>query len=597
MNKHSIKPTIENNILVMDGAMGTYYRSKFDNQEAFSEHANLSHPMRIQKIHQEYIEAGAKLIKTNTFSANPYSMNISWSEVEKTIVKGYEIASRAAQGKDAWVACSIGPLPEQQELSHEEQLTTYNRIIDIFLTQEAKLFIFETFSDTKIINELVNSIRTKDTDIEVIALFSVNYQGYTKKGIGLNKLLKDVSSQENLVSVGFNCGVGAGHMVQLMKTIELQTQMLIVSPNAGFPEKLLDRTSYQNNGEYFAERAIEMCQLGARIVGGCCGTTPTHIQAITDQMMHLKTIPQKLAPKVAKQKTALPPIENVFNKKLDQNEFVVAVELDPPYDIDVRKLMEAAHLLKAEGVDILTIADSPLGKVRLDSILMACKIKREVGIDVMPHLCCRDKNRIAIRAMLSAAYVEGIRNYLLVTGDPLSDGEHDEVKGVFNMNSVQLMSYAKEMNGGYPLEDPMIYGGALNPKLPNIKRVITRVKDKMAAGASYFLTQPIFDKKDIDHIKRIHEETGAKILGGILPLVSYKNARFIHNEFTGMNISEDVLNSFHPEMSRQESEDIGVKLAVNIAREMKPFVNGFYFMTPFNRASMIVRILKESQLR
>ncbi len=283
---------------------------------------------------------------------------------------------------------------------------------------------------------------------------------------------------------------------------------------------------------------------------------------------------------------------NHFHEKLQNNEFVIAVEIDPPFGYDVTKLMEAAHILKAEGVDLLTIADSPLGKMRLDSIMMATKIHREVGMDVMPHLCCRDKNSLAMKAMLSAAYVEGIRNYLLVTGDPLPDGSRSESKAVFHMNSIKLMSLVKEMNHDIKDEDYFVYGGALNPKLPNIESVITQVMKKKEAGAQYLLTQPIYTKEEMDTLIKIKERTGIKILGGILPLVSYRNARFIDNEFAGMNIPEEIIHRFNPEMSREESEAVGIECAVEVAKTLKGVVDGLYFMTPFNRATMIAKILK-----
>lgn len=593
MNNENFKILLDQGIVLMDGAMGTYYAAKQNDEVHLCENANISSPDVIRNIHAEYIEAGAKVIRTNTFSANSFDLNVSFEKVKAVIKGGYEIALEATKGKEVLVACSIGPITESSDLTEEAVLKEYDRIIDTFLELGAELFIFETFSHTEYIHHFVKHIKDKNKRAEIIAGFAVNHQGYSKRGLSIKRILQDLEVIEGLTAFGFNCSVGAGHLNNLLKQVDAGKYPILAMPNAGYPEVIVDRTFYRDNAEYFAETMMEICNLGIQIIGGCCGTTPKHIQMISKALSKLGDIS---LPKLEETKTGKffsKKITNTFFEKLSKDEFVIAVEIDPPSGYDVTKLMEAAHILKAEGVDILTIADSPLGKVRLDSFMMAAKIHREVGIDVMPHLCCRDKNSIALKALLSAAYVEGIRNYLLVTGDPIPDGSRNEAKAVFHMNSVKLMSLVKEMNEEIADEDHFIYGGALNPKVPNIDKVVEIVLKKREAGAKYLLTQPIYTEKELQNIAYIKEKTGIKILGGVLPLVSYRNARFIDNEFAGMNIPDEIINRFKPEMSREEAEAVGIECAVEVAKAMRSVVDGLYFMTPFNRATMIAKILKK----
>ncbi len=512
-------------------------------------------------------------------------------EVNEVLKKGFDIATACAKNKDVFVACSIGPITEVSESSDIEILQEYFRIIDVFLSLGAKTFIFETFSHTDYIQKFLSYILDKNKNVEVIALFTINSHGYSKKGIGHKRMVAELNTLEGLTAFGFNCGVGAGHLYNIYKNMDLDQKFYAAVPNAGYPEKIYDRTLYMDNADYFADKIIDICKLGVKIVGGCCGTTPTHIQRISEQLKNLEIEAYTKRSHKESRDLVFQKRENPFWDKLDKGEFVIAVEIDPPFGYDISKLMEAAHILKAEGVDILTIADSPLGKMRLDSLMMSAKIYREVGIDVMPHICCRDKNVIALKSVISAAYVEGIRNYLLVTGDPLPDILRNEIKSVFNMNSVKLMSLVKEMNEELTNDDVFIYGGALNPKGVNLEKIIEKVCRKKEAGAKYLLTQPIYTNEDIQRVKEIKERTGIKILGGILPLVSYKNARFINNEFVGMNIPDNVISRFRPEMSREVAEEIGIDISVEVGKALKGVVDGLYLMTPFNRATMIGKIL------
>ena len=586
-----IKEYIKKNILLIDGAMGTYYAQKTGDNNTLSEKANINNPDIIFDIHKEYIEAGAKVIRTNTFAANQYILKYPKYMIKDVIQSGYSIAKKATKDTDVIVACSIGPIPEKKDVPHEEIMKEYYFIIDTFLELGANIFWFETFAHIEYINGFVEYIKNKNKNAEIFAQFAVNLYGFTKRGVSNKRIIDEALKIKGLTAFGFNCGIGAGHLYNLLKRVDLKESNFVAVPNAGYPDNIYDRTIYMDNAEYFADTMFNVCQLGVKIIGGCCGTTPKHIKAISDRLNNSEDI--KIKPttinKIKKYEYNI--TENNFYNKIRNEEFVIAVELDPPFGLDINNIMEAANELKANGVDIITIADSPLGKPRLDSLMIAAKIKREVKIEVMPHVCCRDRNLISLKSQLLTAHVEGLRNYLFVTGDPIPSEERSEIKSVFNLNGIRLMKLAKELNYEINQNDGFIYGGALNPYVQNIDKAIERVNQKIEAGAKYLLTQPIYDETGIENIIKIKEKTDIKIIAGILPLVNYRNAIFLHNEFPGMNIPIDIIDMFKPDMEREEAENVGVKIAVSIAQKMKNKVDGFYFMTPFNRSKMIVKIL------
>lgn len=587
-----LKDYLKNKILVADGAMGTYYSIKTDKNTTVSELANINNRKIIETIHNEYIDAGAKLIRTNTFSANTVSLKCSRIELRKIITEGYDIAAHCAKDKEVFVGASIGPIPEKLDSDEDSILDEYYFIIDTLLDQGADIFIFETFSNTHYIKKLSKYILSKNEQAEIIAQFKVNSFGYSKDGISARRLIEEARKINGLVAYGFNCGIGVRHLYKVIRLLDIEDENIVAIPNAGYPDKIYERTVYRDNAKYFGEAIIDIKKLGVKIIGGCCGTTPSHIKEIVKSLdgdYEPSSISHRNAVKKARNVNVVP---NRFYKKLQDNEFVVAVELDPPHNGSAMKIMECAHRLKAEGVDVITIADSPLSRPRADSIIIANKIAKEVGIDVMPHICCRDKNVIALKSVIMGAHIEKIRNLLLVTGDPIPSEERIETSSVFNVNSIKLMELVKELNVDYDNDDAMIYGGALNPNLTHVDKIIKRIKRKQEAGAKYLLTQPVYNEKAINNLKMIKENTDIKILGGIMPIVSYRNAQFLNNEIAGIEIPDDVCNMFSKDMTREEAENVGVRVAVDMALNIKEIVDGIYLMTPFNRVEMVSKIIK-----
>lgn len=582
----TIKEKLKQQKLLFDGAFGTYYSQIHDTKE-LPELANTKYPERVREIHKEYIQAGANIIRTNTFASNTISMNTNWENVEENIRQGYRLAQEAAKNTDTYVAADIGPIPYDNPSQRESIAKEYIKICHTFLEEGAEIFVFETLSDMEDVYEAIRYVGEKAF---IIVQFSVNQFGYSNSGLSARKLIQRGEQMEEIDAVGFNCGVGPGHMQQIMKGIMYSGKKMVTAlPNAGYPQIVRDRMIFNNrNIDYFVTKVSDIATECADIVGGCCGTTPEYIQKIKEKIsLEQRT---KTTIEIEKKEEKKPKISSSFfagkeGKKL------IAVELVPPLGSDDEKLMDAAHLLRKSGVDVLTFPDSPSGRTRADSILMAEKVARETGMCVMPHICCRDKNAIAMRSQLLGAYINHIRNFLVITGDPIPSIVRNSVKSVFNFDSVGLMSIMNDMNEESFEETDICYGGAINQERRNLEIEIQRVKKKMEAGATFFFTQPMCTKESAERVRRIKEETGARILCGIMPFVSFRNATFIKNEITGINVTDEVLSRYREDMTKEEGEQVGVQLAKEIISYVEDFADGYYFSFPFNRVYLLEKIM------
>lgn len=572
--------------ILFDGAFGTYYASLFDTKE-LPELANELYPERVLQVHKEYMEAGAQIIRSNTFASNTATLSQGWQRVEDNLRKGFRLAKEAADTTEVLVAADIGPIPydtlEEKNYVSEE----YKKISKVFLEEGAKIIVFETMSDLEDIREAIEFISDQ---AYIIVQFCMNQFGYSYMGLRGKKLMEQAQKIPSIDAIGFNCGIGPGHMIKLIGEIApFENKKLILLPNAGYPQSFQNRLQFEdNNIDYYVEKLCEMAELGADFVGGCCGTTPEYIKRIKERL-NTQTADKGIVVKI-KHSACKKKEENAFfagkgGKKL------IAVELAPPLSVDDEKLMDAAHLLKKSRVDVLTFPDSPSGRTRVDSVLMAGKVSKETGIPVMPHICCRDKNAIAIRSLMLGAHINGIRNFLVITGDPIPSVARSSIKSVFNFDSTGLMRLIKEMNEEQLEHSPMCFGGCINQGRRNLDLEIGRVKKKMEAGAVFFMTQPVSTKESADRVRKIKEETGARILCGIMPFVSLKNATFMKNEMTGIEVTQEVLNRYRPEMTKEEGEEAGILLAKEMMALMDDFADGYYFSFPFNRVHMLEKIL------
>ncbi len=595
----TIKDRLTSRKMLFDGAFGTYYAQLYNTKE-LPEMANIQYPDRVKAIHKEYMEAGAQIIRTNTFACNSMALDMSWEEVEKNIRQGYRLACEAvneyeAEKKEAdsngntdiYIAADIGQLAYNSQLTAEEAAREYVRICKTFLEEGARLLVFETFSDVEDIKEAVEYIGDKAL---VIVQFSVNQFGYSNSGLSARKLVERAEAMAAVDAIGFNCGVGPGHMQQIIRNINFSGNKLLTAlPNAGYPQIISNRMIFDNkNVDYFVSKVCDIAADGADIVGGCCGTTPEYIRKISKKLVYAQP-----GRKVARIKAVAKPVQSLNSAFYagKEGKKLIAVELAPPLGSDDEKIMDAAHLLQKSGVDVLTFPDSPSGRTRADSILMAEKVARETGMCVMPHICCRDKNAIAMRSQLLGASINNIRNFLVITGDPIPSVMRSSIKTVFNFDSTGLMRIMSDMNEEQFAKTPLCYGGAINQGRRNLDVEIGRVKKKMQAGATFFLTQPVSTLESANRVRLIKEETGARILCGIMPFVSLKNAIFMKNEMTGIDVTDEVLARYREDMTKEEGEQAGIKLAKEMMALTADFADGYYFSFPFNRVGMLEKIL------
>lgn len=591
----NIREYLKKSKLIADGSFGTYYSQKYKTVD-IPEYANITAPQRISEIHTEYINSGAKLIRTNTFASNTYSLDCSIEQVKKNIKAAYKIAKEAVEqsGKEIFIAGNIGPVPAVFQPDFEAVEEEYYQIAKTFIDEGADILCFETFTQSEHIMPAIKRIK-EECNPFIIVQFCVNQYGYSEAGESAERLVSETAFSKCVDAVGLNCGVGPAHMQQILSRINLNNNCFVTAmPNAGYPLLVRNRVKYADNPIYFASKVNDMALLGADIIGGCCGTTPDYIREVAKTVDLTPTV--KSDETSANNENEKPVIKKSFFRNADgtiKDKKLIAVELAPPFGADDKKLLEAAHMLKGLGVDVLTFPDSPSGRTRIDSVLMAQKVKNVTGLEVMPHICCRDKNAIAMRSTFLGASINDINNFLIITGDPIPVMARQVVKSVFNFDSVGLMRIADEMNSEALKDSPLTYGGAINQSRRRIESEIKRVQKKMEAGAEFFLTQPVFTAEDAERLRRVKEETGARILCGIMPLVSRKNALFMKNEISGVNVTDEVIERYPENADREDGENVGVELAKEMIAATRDFADGYYFSFPFNRTYLLKRIIAE----
>ncbi|OOM14312.1 bifunctional homocysteine S-methyltransferase/methylenetetrahydrofolate reductase [Clostridium saccharobutylicum] len=589
-----IREYLKKNILICDGAMGTYYSELTGNDITYCEFGNINNKDIIKRIHEEYINAGAKLIRTNTFSANRYDLGISFDKLKDIITSGINIAKEVTENTYVFIGASIGPIREESiDECDSDILDEYKFIVDCFIENNIDIFIFETLSNYNYLKEICRYIKSKNPNSFILTQFAVKPDGFTRDGLSVTKIINNVKGINEIDAYGFNCGSGPTHIYDIIKKINIDGDIVSALPNAGYPEIIHERTVYPNNPIYFAQKVNKIKSLGTSIIGGCCGTNPVYIKELANLINKNVNVVNTLTKNEEETNKLENNQENSFKNKLDNNEFVIAIELSAPINTDISKLMQGAKLCKENNIDLVTIPDSPMSRVKAESTIISAKIKREIGIEAMPHICCRDKNINAIRSGLIGAHIENIRNVLAITGDPISDASKVETKSVFNLNSFKLIELIDDMNSEVFNNDNILIGGALNLNVLNKEVEFNRMMKKIEKGANFFLTQPIYDEHAIEFLKKIKERTNVKILGGLLPIVSYRNAMFLNNELPGVTIPEKYINMFSEDMTKEEGQQVGIDIAVEIGRKLKGLCDGLYFVTPFNRVNMLIEIINK----
>ena len=583
----NIRELLQTRPLLFDGAMGTYYRAA---PGVECEQANLTDPAGVLAVHREYLAAGADAVKTNTFSLPRLAAahTPGWEQLAQT---GWKLAVQAAGETGAAVFADLGPAPDTEVVPAGQ---VYTAVAKQFAALGARNFLFETLSSDAGLLDAVGAIKAEVPDAFVLVSFAVLPDGYTREGMYCKDLARRMQESGIVDAVGLNCVSAPGAMRTLAKQLG-GTLPLSVMPNAGYPVVTRTQVKYQGRPEYFARELGRLAAEGTvQILGGCCGTTPAHIAALRAELDRLPVV-EKTAPAEEFSTVKKQTVENedAFLRKLNAGEKVIAIELDSPRNADLTGYLEGAKKLQAAGADLLTIADCPIAQARMDSSLVACRVHRELGLCTLPHMTCRDRNLNATKALLLGLYAEGVREVLAITGDPIPTAERDEVKNVYQFNSRKLAQYIVSLAGeGREMPGPMTVFGALNLNARNFDVELRRAKEKLENGMSGFLTQPVLSAQAVENLKKSRETLGAdaKILAGIMPVVSQRNAVFMENEINGIHVEDWIIEKFAG-LDRAQGEELGLAISLEMAKAALPYADGLYLMTPFNRVALMERLI------
>lgn len=580
-----LKTYLAHHPLVFDGGMGTYYKAA---PGLACEQANTADPDGVLAVHRAYLEAGAQALKTNTFglTAMAARQEPGWQALADA---GYALAVQAAQDK-AYVFADLGPVPDTEERPAGQ---VYTEVAERILDQGAEYFLFETLSSDAGVLEAVQAIRARCPHAFVLVSFAALPDGYTREGLACSQLLQRMQASGLVDAAGLNCVSAPGAMAALVQQLGRQGLPLSVMPNAGYPVVARSQVRYQGKSAYFAKTLAALAGRGVRILGGCCGTTPEHIRALTEALKEQPALGPAFAEPGAVPAAHQPAeTEDAFLCKLRSGQPVIAVELDSPKTADLSGYLASARRLQQAGADILTIADCPVARARMDAALVACRVHRELGLCVLPHMTCRDRNLNATKALLLGLAAEGIGEVLAITGDPIPTAERDEVKSVYQFNSRKLAQYILSLAGEGGLPARMAVFGALNLGARNFAVELRRAEEKLACGMTGFLTQPVLSTQALENLRLARQTLGsrAKLLAGVLPVVSLRNAQFLDSEVNGIQVEPELLQRFAG-LDKAAGEALGLEVAFGAAKAALPYADGLYLMTPFQRVGLMETLI------
>ena len=595
---------------VFDGAMGTllYSRGVFVN--ICYDELVLKQPDLIRDIHREYVRAGAEVIETNTFGANP--IKLAQYGLAGDTEKLNQVAAglaREAAGTRAAVLGAIGPLGVRiepfGEMAVAEARAAFGRQVDGLLAGGVDGFVIETFSDVEEVRAAIEAIRARTT-LPIVAQMTVGTDGKTHYGTEpatFGPLLQAMGADV----IGVNCSVGpAGVLEAIEQLAKVVTVPLAAQPNAGLPREVGDRKMYMASPEYMAEYARRIVEAGARFVGGCCGTTPDHIKAIIGFVKSVSPRAHVTEPPMSSQAQPLVPVlfaeRSRFAAKLARGEFVTSVEIVPPRGVDPAPMYAQVRELKAAGVDAVNVPDGPRAQSRMGAVLSGLLIQREVGLEAVVHYACRDRNLLGMLSDLLGAAASGLHNLLIVTGDPPKMGPYPDATAVFDIDSIGLTNLVSRLNrgldpGGNALggQTSFVLGVGCNPTAPDLDRELKRLEWKVEAGAEFAMTQPVFDLEQLDHFLTRAKPLGIPIIAGLWPLVSLRNAEFLANEVPGVSVPAVVLDRMRAASAKGKEE--GLQEGILICREMlaavRSRVRGVQVAAPMGRASVALDVIRQ----
>ncbi len=597
----------DGHVHVSDGAMGTLLYSKGIFLNVCYDELNLRQPDVIRDVHREYVRAGAELIETNTFGANPIKLAHHGLAAEtEAINEAAARLAREAAGDRAAVVGAIGPLGIRiepfGETSVEEARAAFARQVTGLLAGGVDGFLLETFSDVEELRAAVDAVHGL-SDLPIIAQMTVGEDGRTQYGTAPSTFGPAIAAM-GVDVIGVNCSVGPHGVLEAIEHLaRVVTLPLSAMPNAGLPRDVDGRQMYMASPEYMAGYARRMVEAGARIVGGCCGTTPEHIKAMVGfvQSAAPRHAHVTVAPAAAQGVPAVPLAERSrLGAKLANGEFVTTVEIVPPKGVDPAPMYAQVRLLKAAGVDAVNVPDGPRAQSRMGALLSGLLIEREVGIEAVVHYACRDRNLLGMLSDLLGAAAAGLRNLLIITGDPPKMGPYPDATAVFDIDAIGLTNVVSRLNhgldpGGNAIGAPtkFVIGVGANPTAPEFEREMARFAWKVDAGAEYAVTQPVFDLDQLDRFLDRASKHRIPIVAGIWPLVSLRNAEFLANEVPGVSIPPAVLERMR--VASAQGREAGLAEGVQIAREMlaavRPRVQGVQIAAPLGRVPVALEVL------
>jgi len=586
-------------VLVGDGAVGTMLYAKGVALEANFEHLNLVRSSLVEELHREYVDAGAQVIETNTFGANLPKLSAIGlgNKVAEINRQGALIARRATAGRDVFVAGSIGPLGRSKaDLTTDEALAAFRDQAVALADGGVDLFILETFAELEEMELALEG--AKETGLPVVCNLAFGEGSRLSGGIEAEEAaLRLVSLGADVV--GANCGAGPLELLKTLKRIAAVTELpLSAYPNSGFPEYLEGRYIYRATPEYLAGMAVKMVQAGASLVGGCCGTTPSHVRAMANAVAAFTPVP-RTAVAVSFESYETPRRRGAGAGFLDRwgRRPVVTVELDPPKGLDCSKVLAGSRILRDAGADAINLAENPLARVRMGNLALAATIRNEVGIETIAHVTCRDRNLLGLQSDLMGASLLGVTSILAVTGDPATLGEEAGASSVFDLNSFSLIKLLDDLNRGVnALGNPIgkgtgfTIGAAFNPNVQKMEGQVQRLEKKVANGAVFAQTQPIFELSRLNEMLERTAHLSIPILPGILPLVSGKNAEFLHNEVPGITIPEEIRRRMAG-LTGDAGVAEGLAIAKEFITEALHRVGGFYLIAPFGKFEVVAELV------
>jgi homocysteine S-methyltransferase len=597
--------------LIFDGAMGTVIYSKGVFINTCYEHLCVTNPALVSGIHQEYVDAGADVIETNSYGANrikleSYGLVDQLEAINRASVK----LARKAAGEEVLVAGSVGPCLKSDQLfvDHlaDELKATFREQMAVLADEGIDLFLLETF--THVQEARLAAAVAKEFNLPVFVSVTVGKDGETRRGEKIEHMISAFDADEHIDGMGINCGMGPAAALSVAeRALPHTSKPFTVMANAGLPQEVEGRMIYMTTPEYFTEYAKSLIQVGVRGVGGCCGTTPEHIATMTKSVKAMTGVKQHITiSRHAEQET--PEVELIpmpekcsFGAKLARGEKVTSVEITPPRSIDLKPMLDKCQVCKDAGIDAINIPDGPRASARISPMVAALAVEREIGIETVLHYCCRDRNLIGMQSDLLGGYAGGLRNYLIITGDPPKLGDYPDSTPVFDVDAVGLTQVVNNLNhgvdvGGNPINPPtgILIGVGANPCAVEPERELQHYFNKIDAGAEYAITQPIFDP---DALLRFLDEADnyertIPVVAGVWPLVSLRNAEFLANEVPGVEVPDAILERMSHAKTKEDGRKLGIEIAREICEKISGRVAGYQVSAPFGIVDLALQVLE-----